>query len=129
MADGIELLHVLGADAVEEALQVGERGEAERDLVDDAVGQTRRTAGDEHDLVMVARIAAEERELDAAGQEAAIGDGKAEDAMIEVRHLLHVGDEESDMAELECEPARFIVGRSGVLIHAPCPRCRRDREA
>src|SRR5262249_8261672 len=89
-------------DAAVEALELLEAADAERHLVDDPVGEAFRPARGEHDLVMVARVAAQEGEFGLA-EPSRVGDRQAEDVALEGHQPSHVGDEEPDMAEAKGE--------------------------
>ena len=101
VGNGAELGRVLVRNAALQLAQRLEAVDAERELVDDVELKIGRSAGGEHDLVMLARIAGHEDDLPAVGGRPAVGDGKAEEAAVEIHHARHVGDEKADVAEIQ----------------------------
>ena len=80
----------------------GEVRHAEGDLVDRVEGQVGRPPARHHHLVVLARIAAQEHELQAAArcfEIAAVGDGKTEHACVKILHARDVGHENPHVAE------------------------------
>src|SRR5262249_46567649 len=93
---GVDDLAVGLAHLAEDPLDIGERADIERQLLHHWLFEIAITAAHQYYLVMVAGIAAEERDA-TVGR--AVADDKPEHASVKVDHLGHIADIEPDMAQ------------------------------
>ena len=100
VGDADQLFDALAIEQREDLAQIGQRLGAQRYLVDDVEIERGGPAGDQRNLMVLARIAAQEDDLDAA-QHSPIGHRKAQHALVKALHLAKIMHEDTDMAESE----------------------------
>ena len=99
--------------------QLLQAGNAERNLVDGGVDRLLGTARGNGDLMMLDRIAAEERDVEAAPGMTAVGHHQPEDARVEIDHLFEVEGIKANVAELGIGHRSWISGSADLALHRP----------